>query len=188
MGREQAIPRNSFNIKADLDISFEEAYRGTKTTFTVKVPGHKKSSSISLNIPSGCAEGTKLKLKGQGKPLPTGGNGDLIIEVHIKPHEYFEVDGKNVVVNVPVTFSEAVLGEKVEIPTPDGKRVRIKVPKGAQNGTKLTIKGKGMPKKLGNYGNLIAKINVVIPDDLSKAQLSKLKAYSKVESKEVRPW
>lgn len=188
MGREQAIPRTSYNIKADLNISFEEAYSGTKTNFTAKIPGREKASSISLNIPAGCAEGTKLKLKGQGKPLPTGGNGDLIIEVHIKPHEYFEVEGKNVIVNVPVTFSEAVLGEKVEIPTPDGKRVRIKVPKGAQNGTKLTIKGKGMPKKLGTYGNLIARINVVIPQDLSKTQVSKLKAYAKVESKEVRPW
>ena len=188
MGYEPAAPKESFDIKADLNVSFDEAFSGAKKNFSVRVPGKSKAESLSLKIPEGCAEGTKLRLKGQGKPNPMGGNGDLIVEVHIEPHKYFKMDGKNVEVNVPVTFSEAALGEKVEVPTPDGKKLRIKVPKGCQSGTKLTVKGKGAKKRGGGFGDLVAKINVVVPKDLNKKQEKLMKDYSEVEDKGVRPW
>lgn len=175
-------------MKADLNISFDEAFNGCKKQFSVRVPGKQRAESLALKIPKGCKEGTKLRLKGQGKPDPFGGSGDLICVIHIDKHPYFEMDGKDVVVNVSVTFSEAALGEKVEIPTPDGKRLRIRVPKGTQNGSKLTIKGKGVVKQNGEHGNLIAKINVVVPEKLSRTQEKKLKEYAKVENKEVRSW
>lgn len=181
-------PRESFDIKADLNISFEEAFHGTKKKFSVRIPGKAKADSISLKIPEACAEGTKLRLKGQGKPSPSGDSGDLIVEVHIEPHKYFQLDEKNVIVNVPVTVCEAALGDKIEVPTPDGARLRIRVPKGAQSGTKLTVKGKGAKKRGGGFGDLIVKINVVVPKELTKEQEKKLKAYSKVEDKGVRPW
>ena len=188
MGYEQTMPQENFDIQADLNISFDEAFSGAKKNFSVRVPGKSKPDSLSLKIPEGCAEGTKLRLKGQGKPNPAGGNGDLIVVVHIEPHKYFKMDGKNVEVKVPVTFSEAALGEKVEVPTPDGKKLRIKVPKGTKCGSKLTIRGKGAKKRGGGFGDLIAKIEVVVPKSLSKDEEKKLKAYSEVENKEVRPW
>lgn len=88
---------------------------------------------------------------------------------------------------VPVTPCEAALGDKIEIPTPDGKKLRIKVPAGTQSGTKLTIKGKGAKKRNGGFGDLIAEIEIVIPKELNKKQEKKLKEYSEVENKEVRP-
>lgn len=154
----------------------------------MRIPGKVKADSISLKIPESCPEGAKLRLKGQGKPSPFGGNGDLICEIHIKPHPYFCLDGKNVIVKVPVTLCEAALGDKIEIPTPAGAKLRIKVPKGTQNGTKLTIKGKGAKKRNGGFGDLIAEIEVVIPKELNRKQEKKLKEYSDVENKEVRPW
>ena len=117
-----------------------------------------------------------------------GGNGDLICEIHISPHKYFKLDGKNVIVNVPVTLCEASLGDKVEVPTPDGKKLRIKVPAGTQSGTKLTVKGKGAKKRGGGFGDLIVTIEVVIPKELNRKQVKKLKEYSAVEYKGVRPW
>ena len=188
MGYEPAAPKESFDIKADLNVSFDEAFSGTKKNFSVKVPGKSNADSITLKIPEGCGEGTKLRLKGQGKPNPMGGNGDLICEIHILPHKYFSLDGKNVIVDVPVTLSEAALGEKVEVPTPDGKKLRIKVPKGCQSGTKLTVKGKGAKKRGGGFGDLIAQINVVVPKTLDKKQEKIMKEYAEVEDKGVRPW
>lgn len=181
-------PRESFDIKADLSISFEEAFHGTKKKFSVRIPGKAKPDSISLKIPEACAEGTKLRLKGQGKPSPLGDSGDLIVEVHVEPHKYFKLDDKNVEVKVPVTACEAALGGKVEVPTPDGAKLRIRVPKGTQSGTKLTVKGKGAKKRGGGFGDLIVKIEVVIPKELNKKQEKKLKEYSEVEDKGVRPW
>ena len=188
MGYEQAVPKESFDIKADLNVSFEEAFHGTKKNFSVRIPGKPKADSISLKIPEGCSEGAKLRLKGQGKPNPMGGNGDLICEIHIEPHRFFQLVGKNVEVKVPVTACEAALGDKVEVPTPDGKKLRIKVPAGTQSGTKLTVKGKGAKKRGGGFGDLIVKIEVVVPKKLTKEQEKKLKAYSEVEDKGVRPW
>ena len=188
MGYEQTVPKESFDIKADLNVSFDEAFSGAKKNFSVRVPGKSKADSITLKIPEGCAQGTKLRLKGQGKPNPMGGNGDLICEIHILPHKYFSLDGKNVTVDVPVTLSEAALGEKVEVPTPDGKKLRIKVPKGCQSGTKLTVKGKGAKKRGGGFGDLIAQIKVVVPKTLDKKQEKIMKDYAEVEDKGVRPW
>lgn len=171
-----------------MNVSFDEACAGGTKKFKVRIPGKPKADSISLKIPAGCAEGTKLRLKGQGKNSPLGENGDLIVEVHIQPHEYFSMEGNNVIVRVPVTVCEASLGDKVEVPTPDGKRIRIKVPSGTQSGTMLTVKGKGAKKRNGSFGDLIVKIEVVVPKKLTKEQEKKLKAYSKVEDKGVRPW
>lgn len=117
-----------------------------------------------------------------------GGNGDLICEIHIQSHRFFQLDGKNVIVNVPVTACEATLGDKIEVPTPDGKKLRVKIPAGTQSGTKLTVKGKGAKKRGGGFGDLIVKIEVVVPKKLTKTQEKKLKAYSEVEDKGVRPW
>ena len=71
MGYEQAVPKESFDIKADLNVSFEEAFEGCNKKFSVRVPGRPKADSISLKIPEGCPEGAKLRLKGQGKPNPS---------------------------------------------------------------------------------------------------------------------
>ena len=171
-----------------MNVSFNEAFMGCKKKFSVRIPGRPKAESISLKIPEGCPEGAKLRLKGQGKPNPMGGNGDLICEIHIASHPYFQLDGKNVIVNVPVTACEATLGDKIEVPTPDVKKLRIKVPAGTQNGTKLTVKGKGARKRNGSFGDLIVMIEVVIPNKLNKKQEKKLKEYSAVEDKGVRPW
>ena len=123
-------------------------------------------------------------IKGQGKPNGMGGNGDLIVVVHVAKHKYFDMDGKNILIDVPVTFCEAALGGKIEIPTPDGKMIRITVPSGTKNGAKLTVKGKGV----GGAGNLIAKLKVVVPKNLDNKQKKALEKYYEIEDKGVRKW
>lgn len=180
--------RQSFDIRADLNISLEEAVLGCKKNFTIKIPGKSKADSLSLKVPAGCMSGTKMRLKGQGKQKPNGDSGDLIVAINIEPHDYFEVDEKNILINVPVTFTEAALGEKIEIPTPDGKKIRIKIPAGTKCGAKLTIKGAGLKPSNKTPGNLIVKINIEVPKKLDKKQEKALKDYAKVENKEVRQW
>lgn len=170
-----------------MEVTFDEAYNGAKKKFSIQIPGKNGIDSISLKLPQGCADGSKLKLKGRGKPAPDGTFGNLIIEVHVLPHKYFSFDEKDIILNLPITFSEATLGTKVEIPTPDGKKLRVRIPKGTQNGSKLTIKGAGAHKKNGTKGNLIAVVEIAIPKDLNKKQKSILEKYSDVEDKGVRP-
>ena len=171
-----------------MNISFEEAFNGAKKKFSVRVPGKTKAESISLKIPPTCKEGAKLRLKGQGKPIPGSGNGDLIVEIHIDSHPYFSFDKEDVIVDVPVSFCEAALGSKIEIPTPDGKKLRIKIPAGTQNGSKFTIKGHGAKKSSSLFGNLVARIEVVIPKELNSKQKKIINEYAEIENMEVRPW
>lgn len=173
-----------FDIQADLNISFEEAFEGCKKKFSVRIPGKDKADSLSLKIPAGCQDGTKMRLKGQGKPNGAGGNGDLIVVIHVLPHQHFIMDGKNVSLKVPVTFCEAALGAKIEIPTPEGKKIRISIPSGTKNGAKLTIKGKGV----AGTGNLIANLELIVPKKMDGKQKKALENYSKIEDKGVRKW
>ena len=176
------------DVVATLKVSFDEAYAGTKKKFSVNVPGRKSKETLNLTIPAGSVSGTKLKIPGHGKPGKNGqSDGNLVIEIKVEDHPFYKVNGKNIEVNLPITFCEAVLGQKVEVPLPSGKRVLVKVPSGAKSGKRLTIKGQGMHSK-NSTGNLIAILDVVVPDKLNDKQKAALEKYNKIESKEVRPW
>ena len=164
----------------------EEAISGCKKQFSVNVPGKPKADTIILNIPAGTSDNTNMKLRGRGRPGPNGQNGDLNINIRIEPHEYFKLKDSDIIIEVAVTFTEAVFGAKVLIPTPDGKKIRISIPQGCKNESRLTIKGKGLIKN-GIKGNLIAIIKIDVPTNLTDKQTNVLKKYAKIEEKGVRP-
>lgn len=125
--------------------------------------------SIRVKLPPQISEGQKIRIKGEGKTDAYGRSGDLYLIVHVKDKEYL-VDGADLTKEVEITPSEAVLGVKKEIDTPQGK-VSIKIPPMTSSGQALRLKNLGLPKKEGGFGNLNAKIKIVIPKNLSEKQI-----------------
>ena len=149
------------DIKARLDIDLEEAIKGGK-----KRVAFSDGRTIDVTIPAGAQEGQTLRLKGQGSP-GRGGQGDALIELTIKPHPIYRREGEALVMDLPISIPDAVLGGKVEAPTPDGN-VMLNVPKGSNSGQTLRLKGRGMPDAKGKRGDLLAKLVVTLPETVEE--------------------
>ncbi len=131
----------------------------------------RESKKIKITIPAGIDDGQILKLTGQGEAAPYGGiAGDLFVNVHLRPHKDFQRQGDDLIYNLDINFTQAALGDKIEIPTLAGP-VELKIPAGTQPGQLIELKGKGMSHLYGRgQGNLIVKIQVVVPKKLSRQQ------------------
>lgn len=182
------------DMNVTLNVTFDEAFRGTTKRVTVRIPGKSESDTIDVKVPAGAREGGRLRYKGKGGLGENGGEaGDLLITTHIEDHPYYKRDKADVVVDMPVTIAEAALGASIVVPAPDGTKVRVKVPAGTQDGTVLTIKGKGAPdiKKKGDSkpnGNLKIKVHVKVPTDLNDEQKKALEDFQAATTEEVRKW
>jgi DnaJ-class molecular chaperone len=154
------------DVRAALEIDLEEAIRGGK-----KRIAFSDGRTIDVTIPKGAQEGQTLRLKGQGAPGRSG-PGDAFIELTIAPHPIFRREGEVLVMDVPVTVYDAVLGGKAEAPTPDGP-VTLTIPKGANTGTRLRLKGRGLVDPQGRRGDLFARLVVALPDK-ADGELEKL--------------
>ena len=141
-----------------LEVDFLDAVNGTKTRITLPEGG-----TLDVTIPPGVTDGQVLRLKGKGGPgLGEGEPGDALIEIGVKPHPVFKREGEDIVVELPITFDEAVLGGKVEVPTIGG-RVSVTVPPGANTGQTLRLKGRGI-KRAGKAGDQLVKLSVMMPE------------------------
>ena len=145
------------DVRAKLDIDLEEAILGGK-----KRIAFSDGRSLDVNIPKGAVDGQVLRLKGQGAPGRAGA-GDAMIELAVKPHKQFLREGDNLLVDVPVSVPDAVLGGKVQAATPEGP-VTLSVPKGSNSGSVLRLRGRGMPTLRGGRGDLLARLVVTLPD------------------------
>ncbi|HEX7849582.1 MAG TPA: DnaJ C-terminal domain-containing protein [Sphingomonas sp.] len=119
--------------------------------------------TIDLKLPAGLDSGTQMRLGGKGQPGP-GGNGDAIVTIEVQPHRFFNRDGDDIRIDLPVSLSEAVLGASVRVPTADGA-VMLTVPKGSTSGKTLRLKGKGFHKKGGGRGDQLVTLMVDLPVD-----------------------
>ncbi len=138
----------------------------------------KKQKRIEFSIPAGIADGERILLRGQGGMGQKGGPaGDLIVMVSVKPHNFFERRGNNLYCEMPITFVEATLGGKVEVPTLEGKS-EFTVPEGTQTGTVFCLKGKGIQNTNGSgRGNLYVTVNIEVPKNLTQKQKDALIAF-----------
>jgi DnaJ-class molecular chaperone len=151
-------PARGQDVRAEINITVEEAVQGAK-----KRIAFSDGRTLDVSIPKGAAEGQVLRLKGQGGQ-GRGGAGDALIELHISSHPVFKREGSNLTMDVPVSVPDAVLGGKVEAPTPDGP-VTLTVPKGANSGQILRLKGRGLGDPgTGKRGDLLARLMVMLPD------------------------
>jgi molecular chaperone DnaJ len=148
----------------------------------------RRTRRYSVRIPAGVKDGTRIRLKGKGEVGRAGGPaGDLFVVTRVQPSRLFERRGSDLVIDVPVTYAEAALGATVEVPTPYGGRVSLKVPPGTQDGRQLRIRGQGAPKlKGGGKGDLIARLRVSVPKKLTKKEREALEELQKVSREDPR--
>ena len=155
------------DYSAVAEITLEEAYHGTSRLLDLN------NKKIRVKFKPGVKDGQKLKIKGKGAPGVNGGEpGDLYIKIKVLPHPVFERDGDNLKTTVDIDLYTAVLGGEVEVKTLDGKKVKIKIPAGTQNGKVFRVKGKGMPNynNPNVHGDLYIKVRVKIPEKLTPKQ------------------
>ncbi|GIQ62273.1 chaperone protein DnaJ [Paenibacillus cisolokensis] len=139
----------------------------------------KKQRRIHVRIPAGVDDGAQIRLSGEGEGGLRGGPaGDLYIVIRVKPHEFFEREGDDIYCEVPLTFTQAALGDEIEIPTLTGK-VKLKIPAGTQTGTYFRLKGKGVPRLRGyGQGDQHVKVTVVTPTSLTEEQKELLRQFA----------
>jgi len=174
------------DVRYHLAVDFLSAVNGAKPQLALP-----DGSEITVTIPPGTRDGQILRLKGKGRPGYNGGEpGDALIEIEVRPHPLFKREDDNIRIELPVSLSEAVLGGKVKTPTPTGD-VMLSIPKGANTGTVLRLKGKGVPKADGSHGDQYVTLKVMLPDkpdpELEEfiARWSKTQAYDPRRAMEV---
>jgi DnaJ-class molecular chaperone len=150
-------PPRGADVRARLDIDLEEAIRGGKKRISFS-----DGRTLDVTIPKGATDGQVLRLKGQGSPGRAGA-GDALIELALRPHPIFRREGDHLVMDLPVSAPDAILGGKVEAPTPDGP-VTLSIPAGSNSGSTLRLKGKGLADAAGKRGDLMARLVVTLPD------------------------
>jgi molecular chaperone DnaJ len=157
-----------------------------------KCSGHGRvieERSLSVNIPAGIDDGTRIRLAGEGEAGARGGPaGDLYIFLSVKPHELFQRDGADLYCKVPISMTTAALGGQFEVTTLDGTQTRVKVPEGSQNGRQFRLKGKGMPVlRQPAVGDLYIQVSVETPQNLTRRQRELLEEFEKLSSQENSP-
>ncbi len=171
------------DIEYIMELSFEDAFKGITPTITVNRGG--KLEKIKVKIPPGVKNGTKIRIAGKGEPgLPGGAVGDLYIVTKVKPHPFFERNNENLTCEVPITYWEAALGGEIEVPSPEGKLVKMKIPPCTQTGQRFRLKGKGMPKLKGEgRGDLYVKVKVQTPCNLDARSVKLLRELAEAVGK-----
>lgn len=175
---QQTQAQKGSDYKADLYITLDEAFHGAERQ--ISVDGRK----LKINITPGVEEGKKLKLKGQGAKGRQGGErGDLYLNIHIHKHPFYDRDGNDIYYNLEVDLYTAVLGGKVTVETLQGKKLSLTIPAGTQNGKIFRMKGFGMPVNAQKtaFGDMFAKVHVVIPDSLSKKEKALFEELKKLQ-------
>ncbi|MAL78374.1 MAG: molecular chaperone DnaJ [Sneathiella sp.] len=158
------VPEKGRDRKFAIELDFLQAALGEKRRLTMGDGGR----TLDVAIPPGVIDGQQIRLRGQGEAGVAGGpSGDILINVTVRPHSFFRRDGQNVLIELPISLPEAVLGATVKVPTVDGT-VNLKVPPGSNTGTTLRLKGKGIGSKDGGRGDQLVKLKVVLPDKQDK--------------------
>ena len=149
----------------------------------------RKKRKLSVNIPQGVDDGTRIRLGGEGEAGENGGPaGDLYVFISIEPNDFFKRKDSDLLCEVPIDFISASLGGDIDVPSPDGKKLRITVPEGCQNQRQFRLKGKGMPVlQSKRYGDLFVEIHVEIPKNLNKKQKALLREFQNETSENTSP-
>jgi molecular chaperone DnaJ len=148
------------------------------------VPAQRR---FQVKIPPGVKEGTRIRLRGKGGPGSSGGPpGDLFVVTQVAPSRLFTRQGDDLVLEVPVTFAEAALGARVEIPTADGP-IALTVPPGSEPGKLLRVRGRGSPHlNGGGRGDLLARLRIQVPTSLTKQQREALEKFANLDKRDPR--
>ncbi len=173
------------DIERELEVPLSVALSGGKCEFTMQKP-RGGVTTLTIDIPPGIKEGQRIRLRGQGAPSPGGGPpGDLYLRVKILPHRYYEQSGDDLYVKVPVTLPEAVFGAKVDVPTPRGI-VSVRIPPGTSSGTKLRVRGHGVPRPDGTAGDLYVVVQIQLPPHIDEATKEAIRKLESAYPRDIR--
>jgi molecular chaperone DnaJ len=171
MGGFNRGPQRGADLSMSTTLDFIDGVKGTQLKVRLG------NSDTTIKIPAGVMDGQKIKIAGKGQASPNGGpNGDLIIQVTVKSHPVFSREGNNLRLTVPVTFTEAVLGATIEVPTLGGEPVKLKVAPGTPNGRVLRVKGRGVHTAKGE-GDLLATVEIAVPSHISEKAKKALESF-----------
>ncbi len=158
------------DVEAIVEVSLSEAYKGTSRFFELTEPDGN-TRRLEVKIPAGVDEGSRIRIAGQGVQ-GTAGRGDLYLHVHMLPNSAFTREGNNLRTRVEVPLATALLGGEIHVPTPDGRRLMLRIPPETSNGRAFRLRGQGMPHlgKPEQRGDLFAEVTVVLPTHLTDEQ------------------
>jgi curved DNA-binding protein len=170
---------------AKILIDLADAYNGAKRTISLHMPTqdasghvHTQERKLDVSIPKGIKAGQNLRLSGQGGPgVGEGPAGDLYLEIDFHPSPIYKVDGKDIFIDIPLAPWEAALGTTVNVPTPAGSTLELKIPAGTVAGRKMRLKGKGIPS--AEPGDLYAVPTIVLPPASTDAQKEAYQTFEK---------
>lgn len=190
-GQARPRARRGGDLPLSLDVSFEDAYRGSSQQVTYRIPSTGEQQTLMVTIPAGAYDGSKLRFKRRGEYGSAGGErGDLLVTFHVADHPLFKRVGKSadMTMDVPISVFEAALGCTVEVPTPGGATVRMKVPAGTQSGKTFRFKEMGAPdmKRRGRMGALMVKVVVQTPTRLTDEERSALEKLRDADTRKYR--
>ncbi|MFN2609811.1 MAG: DnaJ C-terminal domain-containing protein [Actinomycetota bacterium] len=169
--RSRTAPRGA-DYETEISLDFMDAMGGTTITLPLSVGG--RTRQVKVRIPAGVKDGARIKVGGRGEQAAGAVSGDLYVRVKVNPHRFFGRKGKDVTLQVPLTYTEAALGADIEVPTMDGGPVKVKIPAGTQPGKTFRLRGKG-PVIAGANSDLLVSVQVSVPSHLSKKQRELLK-------------
>lgn len=182
-------PTKGIDLTMSVDVSAEEAFRGATRKATYRVPSTGEEQTLTIKIPAGAVNGGKLRYRGRGEYGTNGGSrGDLVITTNVAEHPVFKRDGADVRMDLPLSIYEAALGTTVDVPTPDGTDVRLRIPAGTQDGKTFRLRDQGAPdvKRKGSRGALFVTIRVKVPTMLSKKERDALGALRDADTRDYR--
>jgi len=178
------------DVEAELELDFLEAALGGEQRLTISRPsanGGSRQQTVTVRIPPGVADGGRIRLRGKGgEGLGSGEPGDLYARIRVRPHPFFRREGRDLYLDLPVSVREATLGAKVQVPTLDG-RVTLTIPPGTDSGSKLRLRGKGVPSSSGGTpGDLYVVVQICVPRDLPPEMAKKLEELAEYEPADLR--
>lgn len=175
-------PTKGHDLETEATIDFASSLRGAMLELAPRGGG----PPVTVRVPAGASDGQRVRIPGQGLPSQNGGPpGDLIVLLHVTPHAHFRREGDDLHLDLPITVSEAYRGAKVKVPTLDGS-VSLKVPEGAQSGTAVRLRGKGVARKGQTAGDLYVHFLIKIPPTRSSELEKAIDQIAPFESEDVR--
>jgi DnaJ-class molecular chaperone len=181
--------RRGADIAHEISIPFTTSITGGEIQIAVTRQGGRHET-LAVKLPPGIEDGKRIRLRGQGEQLSGGTAGDILLTVHVEPHAHFQRRNNHLIVRVPVTFTEAAFGAKIDIPSPKGT-VSLHVPPCTSSGTKLRVKGLGVAAPNGPVGDLLAEIQIVLPksfDEDARTLIHQLEQHMHLEPRTGLRW
>lgn len=178
-GRRQQRATKGQDVELAIDVTLEEAYKGTTRTFEL-TEADGTTRRLEVKIPAGVNDGSRIRIAGQGMQ-GSAGRGDLYLVVHIVPDPHFTREGNDIRTRIDVPLALAMLGGETQVPTPDGRRLLLRIPAGTANGKAFRLRGQGMPQtgQPDKRGDLYAEVNVILPKNLTDEQRRLFEAFAR---------